>query len=172
MSAEKLVAEVQALRERIRALRVERAELIEAPIDKRTALARIDAHLAYLAGEARVNVGAFVSRDASQPRDLIAPAPVGTEGSRVGFGPVLAFLAWCNADAIRAKLVADVDAYYAAREGVADEALAERLGEIDAELLALETDEERAIMTLEAAGVRTVMRRSDADPRALVAACS
>jgi hypothetical protein len=171
VATEKLAGEVPALRERIRALRVERAELTEAPIDKRTALERIDAHLAYLAGEARVNVGAYVSREASHARDLIAPAQVGESG-HVGFAPVLAFLAWYSADVIRAKLVADVEAYYAARDGVDDVALAERLAAIDAELLALETDEERAIMALEAAGVRSVMRRSDADPRALVAACS
>jgi hypothetical protein len=86
---------------------------------------------------------------------------------------VLAFLAWHNADAIRAALVREVEAYYAAHgEGVENAALAKRFAASEVELLALETDEERAIMELEAVGVRSVMRRPDADPRALVAACS
>lgn len=172
---EQLVREVDALRTRIDVLKAEREQLKNAPADKATALARIDGFVSYLSGEARVNVGPFVSREASQPRDLIAPAQVRTDGGlgSVGFAPVLAFLAWHNADAIRAALVRDVEAYYATRgEGVEDSTLAKRFAAIDAELLVLETDEERAIMALEAAGVRSVMRRRDADPRALVAACS
>ncbi|HZF31346.1 MAG TPA: hypothetical protein VE907_19680 [Gammaproteobacteria bacterium] len=169
-----LVADVQRLRASIAKLKAERAELLQAPVTKGEALARIDAHLDYLAGEAAVNVTPFLTRGPPQPRDLIPPAQTRlVDGiATVGFDSVLRFLAWHNREALRAALVAGVNRYYETRsDGVDDETLAQRLAALEAELLELETDEELAIMALEAAGVRTVLRRADADPRALIATC-
>jgi hypothetical protein len=175
VSIEKLTSDVRTLRTRIEVLKSERAAFAAAPTARRTAIARVDSHIAYLAGEARVSIGAFVSRERSAAPELIHRANVGLEGGggTVGFESVARFLAWTNADAIRAALIREVDAYYAAHgEGIDDEALAERIAAIDAELLEFETEEERTIMALEAVGVRNLQRRPDADPRALVAACT
>lgn len=169
LSSEDLVRQVRTLRDRIRALHAERAELSAASIDMRAALARVDSFVTSLAAQGRPSIGVFVGRESSPaPTDIIAPGFVGPDGAR--FDQVLACLAWLFPDTMRAQLGAEVEADYSARNGVDEETRAQRLAQIDVELFELEVAEERSIMQLEAAGVRSVQRRPDADPRAIVAA--
>jgi hypothetical protein len=166
-----LQREIDTIRVRIGKLKDERDSLVDADVPQDEALQRLDDWIAterdrYRSG----SIGAFIARDQGQVAPMIHPTVSG--GNTVSFGNVQSALVWIAPDLVRAALAAEIENHYRTRgdAGVADDDREQRLAELDDELLELETDEERMICQAEAAGL-TVLRRGDADPRAIVAAC-
>ncbi|TGQ94637.1 hypothetical protein EN851_03535 [Mesorhizobium sp. M8A.F.Ca.ET.208.01.1.1] len=72
---------------------------------------------------------------------------------------------------MRERLAAEISAEYSAGDGPTAEAHKQMLAKLDAELLELEMAEEALLRAAEAAGIE-ILRRIDADPRAVLAADS
>jgi hypothetical protein len=164
-----LQREVDTLRGQIEKLTIERESLLEAPIPKAEAMARVDEWISN--ARERFNSGilhAFTAREGGQVTPLIRSSITG--GGHVTFGHVEEVLLAVVPDAIRGVLESELDRYYARRPGITDDAREGRLAEIEEELFVLEINEEQLITRAEAIG-QYIPRRADADPRALVEAC-
>lgn len=160
---------LKALRSEIIRLQAQRVELQNSAIPKAEALQRLDDWIEYQQRQYQSqHAYQFSNRDQKGNSALIDHANAG--GHIVSFGNVEKALIWLFPDIIRARLAAEIEAYYENKAGVPDDECADQLAAIDTELLQKETEEEKLIDSAEAEGIH-FPRRRDADPRALVLAC-
>jgi hypothetical protein len=141
---------VAELRDQIAALKNQRREVSAAPAANAEVKAALDDFIKRRAAEYRV----------SRITDPLASrARIGS----LGVENIEAFAAFFFGDAIRDALLAQVDT----GPGLSREDQAARLAKIDDELFAAECAEEQTIVDAEDEG-RTIERRGDADPRAVL----
>ncbi|MBZ9695504.1 hypothetical protein [Mesorhizobium sp. CO1-1-9] len=150
---------LESVRVQIIALKDKRSHLEVAPVPKAEALQRLDAFAAFVNGRA--------SRMIS-PRDFTT-----REGYRM---PALSVHSLSSGDLalgfvaalLREQLAAAIDREYAAGDGPTADAHRQMLAKLDVEILDLEMVEESLVRAAEAAGIE-ILRRGDADPRAVMA---
>lgn len=150
-----LMAGVEALRERIAALRAEQKTVTRRPVERAVAEQRIDAWFEKRAAIARKHV--------RPPADYTRPA---YEPARAVENTDLLFAALAPQIATATK--AGLDTVYAEAAGIGDAQRAALLAELDARILATEREEESIIRQAEEVGI-AIQRRADADPRATLA---
>lgn len=149
---------IDALRAQISDLKGRREQLQSAPVPKAEALRRMDDYLAGLSARAEIflNASAFMERG----ERYRAPALLSSNIGEVAIG----FLV----PAIRDRLTVQIGEKYASGDGPAAETHRQMLAKLDAEILELEFAEESLVRAAEAAGME-ILRRHDADPRAVLA---
>lgn len=151
---EDLAGTVEAIRKRLAGLQSEREHIDEAPVTEAEALERVDRLIDMLAARAREKLtGGQFFTPRRGPIDGLFSVTTSPEEVAVLFSP----------DSMRAAL----HAYVAERADGLDTlpiaGRAKRLAEIDAAILAAETEEEGVIETSEDMGL-PIARRPDANP--------
>ena len=136
----------------------EAAGIAALPIDRARAIAAVDAGIASLADrfDDRMLVAALTRPHDGRPRLALESMTV-------------PFLAAIAPDMLRAALVERVDAFYEGRDDLPEAERARRIEQLEDRILELELAEESAIRAAERAGM-AILRRADADPRAVLAA--
>lgn len=148
--------EVEELREKIDTLKARREEVADAPIPLSEALSKLDQALDGLAARFSPDIG-LLGKNASHQDFAI--------GHGTGDRPT-EMLVWLFRDQIRQRIAEEMTAH-APKGALAAKQRADRLAEIDRDLLAAEREEEALIVELEAGGFE-IVRRPDADPRAVL----
>jgi hypothetical protein len=154
-------------------LKSERDSVIRAPRPAAEIMTALDTWMDQAATGAvdGLRLGALLRRD--HPVELTLPFRLDAETRAVDGAAatkaVLGLLIATSRPAIRHVIQGQIEDLTKARPGMSDAELAARLAELDREIVDAELAEESAIRSLEVAGV-TVLRRPDADPRAVLAA--
>lgn len=147
---------VEQLRARVAILQDERYRLTNMAVPKQVALQRLAIWLDQMAQPITgFNVSSFAERDDFRAPDVHGPR----------------FIAAAIALAAKPALTERLEAYYSKQTVVSEAERDQARAKLDAELLDLELAEESLIREAEAAGL-TILRRADADPRAVLAAQS
>jgi len=142
-------AKVQTIRQQIAAQRSDRAAAQSAPCSEAEALAAIE--------------GAVSSLRDVDPAQAIGPAHL-VMRYLLGREDAAPALATFLADQLHEQLVAEVGNFYAAKgPGLSVDERAARIAAADAQILALEIEEEQLVRGMIAAGLQ-IQRRPDADP--------
>jgi len=155
--ASKRTGDVDKVRNRIVELKAKIKAAQKMQSTKAVAYERADSFVDDLAEAGGIDGGSFTDSEYSRPifRDS---------------DDVIRFLAWIGRDQIKEKLRLAIDDNYAGYDGSLDIAETHIAIAADAEaLFDLEVEEERLIMATEAEG-QPIRRRTDADPRAVLAA--
>ncbi|TIN84869.1 hypothetical protein [Mesorhizobium sp.] len=147
------------LRAQIADLKKRRSQLEMAPVPKEEALKRIDALMDHLTERADI----FLRAEQFTERDRYVMPALGQNAATILLG--------FAAPLLRQRLVEKLSETYAAGDGPTADAHRQLLAKFDAELLDLELAEESLVRAAEAAGIE-ILRRGDADPRAVLAADS
>ncbi|TBY93587.1 hypothetical protein E0H35_25680 [Rhizobium leguminosarum bv. viciae] len=154
-SASKQLGEgITSIRDHIRALKQQRAEVTLLPVTKEAALQRIDIFIRHLTIDAMSiypQATQFARPDYRQPGINVAMLLAAQLGPRM-------------ADTLKA----DVERLYEQRPGITEEERVMRIREFDRKLLDAELTEESMIRAAETGGF-PVLRRRDADPLAVLA---
>lgn len=154
---------IDKLRAQIAATRAEIEQADTAPVPIETALARADEMIDHLRAGYSAPVTPFAESDYRTP-SLIHPE------SHDMAQAIVQFIAWTAPDTLRERLHAEIRSHYAdCPEGVTDAARAKRKAKLREDLLVMEIDEEKLIMSAAAEG-QHFARRADADPAAIIAA--
>lgn len=165
---------VERCRRRLRELRADLARIEAAPIPSSVAKEKARAEVMRLAAQGRPNVAAMV--EAGQKIEWpLARTDVSAwrEGRPDPNVPLVravdpvALAAWLDPDALLAALEREIDELADDEAALSDEARAAKRTEILADLLAVERDEEAFILQAAASGAE-ILRRPDADPRAVL----
>jgi hypothetical protein len=156
--------DIDGLREQLDKLKSERDRVAALPVTKAMAIERLDEWVKDLRGNSRAGVDGLVAT-------MMAPQKTGwinfLHGSLDAY--YNARLEWALADHIREKLAAKIEAAYAGGiTGIEDAERERQLARIDADIADCEAAEETMIRAAQEAGI-TIARRSDADPRAVLA---
>ncbi|TIS04589.1 MAG: hypothetical protein E5X14_22550 [Mesorhizobium sp.] len=146
------------LRAQIADLKKRRSQLEMAPVPKEEALKRIDALMDHLTERADI----FLRAEQFTERDRYVMPALGQNAATILLG--------FAAPLLRQRLE-KLSETYAAGDGPTADAHRQLLAKFDAELLDLELAEESLVRAAEAAGIE-ILRRGDADPRAVLAADS
>lgn len=155
---DELVENIEAIRNDIAALKARAATVRKERVSKAVALDRANNWFETLidrATKGASSVASFTSADRFRAPDVELDALVA-----LTLGPV-----------IRDKLMDLVSSLYNDTEGLSEAERGEALSDLDREILDLELTEEAVIRTAEASGI-PIMRRRDADPRAVLAHAS
>ncbi len=163
--------ELEALRERIRALKSERLEIIAQPLSRATVQRLTERVVDEAHRQGKRALGIAIARAAAG--QALAPLSVRASGAIDGatgtaklsmdLSPLLVTL--LGQDRVKELLLQACDDL---PEGLDPPARILRLAKIDADLEALERDEEDRIVELENQGV-SIMRRPDARPELIIA---
>jgi len=173
LTNDKLRAAVEKVRVQIRDLKAERERFEDAPRAKSEALARMRKWVdEVMAPSGEVSIEAFVTT--FEPKTQIERISTGISNGGpnqiVGRNGVDSAICWLFGNLVKERFAAAINDYYAeqATEGVTTKERDSKLEELNERLLKLEIEEERLICSGEEAGI-FVLRRADADPRALAA---
>lgn len=167
-----LLEQIDDRREVIATLRAERDQISRSPRPTSEIIEMLDSHFDDLAtaGVDALRLGRLTRRD--QPIMLELPHHVDRSAGYVDSSPatraLLGLIIATSRPAIREIIASQISDLTRGRPGMSDDELSTRLAEIDAEILNAELGEERAIRSLESAGV-SVLRRADASPLAVLA---
>jgi len=162
-----LLEQISEIRDAIYPLHAERASLQQLKRSRTELVAEVDRRITELVNAGRAQMLTDLRRIAvgDMPNFLVAEAIGGSARTiRTDLGPVLAAL--LGEDALRAAFLRDLER---APDGLDSAAKADRLKEIEAELLTLEMREEALIVDAEAQGL-AVFRRPDARPEIVLGA--
>lgn len=165
---------VERCRRRVRELRADLARVEAAPVPSSMAKEKARAEAARLVEQGRPNVGALIegAGEIAWPTSA-ATVSAWRDGRPDPNTPTvrtinpLALAAWLDPAALLARLEAEIDELADDANAMTDEAKAAKRAEILADLLAVEHEEEAFIMQAAAAGIG-ILRRPDADPRAVL----
>lgn len=155
-------ADVENIRTKIAAKRAERDEMVDAPPSRVELAERMDRTLAMAVAAAERRIASRISSMDYSAETLLSARAQGNS-DRVDLLPTM--IAVLGVDAVRkglSRFIAE------AEDGPTPAERTARLHAIDAQLLALEQAEERAIRALEAEGV-DIVRRGDASPAVVLA---
>ncbi len=173
LTNDKQRAAVEKVRVQILDLKAERERFEDAPRAKSEALARMRKWVdEVMAPSGEVSIEAFITT--FEPKTVIERVSTGMSNGGpsqiVGRAGVDSALCWLFGNMVKERLAAAISDYYAARatEGVTTKERDAKLEELNKRLLDLEIEEERLICQGEEAGI-FILRRADADPRALAA---
>ena len=157
-----LVDGLEKLRVNNLVLRDQAEGLRRLPVDRKRAIAAVDAGIAALAGQYddRHLIGGLTRPMDGHPHLALDRLPA-------NMAP--AFLAVVVPDLLRAALIERVDGFYADREDPPENQRAKLIAQLEAEIADLEAAEEGLIRQAERSGL-PILRRADADPRAVLAA--
>jgi hypothetical protein len=175
LSGETETLAVERMRRRIRELRSDIDRVRAAPYHSTDAKQRARAWVEQLAERGAPNVFELIDR---QRGEIIWPeVTTQTMGISRGTGdqvliPVavkdtLAVMAWLNPDAMIARLCSSIDADSDDANALTQAERETKVAELRSDILATEREEEALIERLEAAGA-SLLRRGDADPRAVL----
>ncbi len=166
------VADIDASRQRIAALKSEIHTVRSAPPPSSDVKAKMRAQVAALAERARPNyLGAIEAGhpikfpELSVQSQVATPAGIGI--AYISAPDVYGFLCWLHGDAIVARMESDIDELADDEGALSDEEKAQREKQILADILDIERTEEAIIEQLETSGA-PIQRRDDADPRAVL----
>ena len=162
---------VERCRRRLRELDADRHRIASAPWHSAEAKRRARAEIDALAERGQPSVLPLIERcDGSiyWAERLFTDAVIGGRPvSAVGDPQALPLLFWLHRAAIIAKIDAQIDAVADDANSLTDQERAEQIGEIDRDRLAVQREEEHWIGKAIDAGM-TMLRRPDADPRAVL----
>ncbi|MDP2779841.1 hypothetical protein [Devosia sp.] len=149
-----LVSGVELLRRQIQELREQRRTTSLAPVDEAEARRRLDSWVSDMRGQVleQLSPAMFTAPD-YQPRTPPANSPITTSAIAVLLGEMYSEL---------------IARQYSQVSGITDDERKAALRQIDADILDAEMTEESIIRNAEQAGI-SIMRRRDADPRAVLA---
>lgn len=165
-SVNELLSQVDDHRERLSALRQDRAAVDSAPRVLDDVLLDLDAHLDTLATSAIDGLAIYGLRD----RRGMSGLKLSQSGhASVETATLLGLLVAVAREPLRQIIVGQLEDLDATRPGMVDADRTARLAEIDKEILAAELAEEAALRALERLGV-SIARRSDLSPVVALAA--
>jgi hypothetical protein len=153
---------IEALRSEIVVAKAEIADLAALPVPRAEAEAALDAALARLGQQgADALTSGLSSLTRPERRPEFAP--------ELGTSDLLALVVALNAQTVRATVGKALDVVYRGRKALPPMAARKaKTAELEAKIIAAEIEEERLIRAVEAAGI-PILRRADADPRAVLA---
>jgi hypothetical protein len=145
---------VSELREHIQGYKRERVKMASLPVPKETALQRAEAVIDHITEGSRYMY--------PSPQTFARPDYSGINTN------VISIIAAQMASAMADRLKAEIEVYYGANHGLTEEERNDRFREIDRKILDAELAEESLIRSAEDSGF-PIIRRRDADPRAVLA---
>ncbi|QND58224.1 hypothetical protein [Mesorhizobium huakuii] len=148
---------LDALRAEISDLKAKRNQVESTPVPKQEALKRLDAFLAQLGERAE---RFFYAQVFTQREDYRPPAILPSNMGEVALG--------FAAPLLRERVAALISESYGTGDGPSTEAHRQIVTKLDADIFELELAEEALVRNAEAAGIE-ILRRADADPRAVLA---
>ncbi|CUX23206.1 conserved hypothetical protein [Agrobacterium deltaense Zutra 3/1] len=145
---------ISELRRHIQDIKRERSKVVDLPISKEETLERVDAMIDHLTRDAR-----YFYPD---PKDISRP---GFSANNIS---AISILIAQRASDMAEKMKRDVEDFYASAVGITSDERENRLRDIDRKILDAELAEESLIRAAENSGF-PILRRRDADPRAVLA---